>query len=68
MTEYEIEDLIQRRKNKDIGFARDLEGLLEQGLLEVAAKLIQQVVGVVVNLSEKFWNWLKSLFETEEVF
>lgn len=62
MTEEEIKRRVQHQKDKDNAFSKKLENLLEQGLLEAVAKLIKQVVGVVVDLSEMFWEWLKSLF------
>ena len=62
MTENEIQERVQNRMDRDEKFRDDLESLIEQGLYDLAKQLIKKVVGVVVDIADSFWLWLKSLF------
>ncbi|UTC63848.1 hypothetical protein E4O00_07945 [Treponema sp. OMZ 788] len=62
MDEYEIQERIQNKMERDAKFKNELEDLIAKGLLELAEKLIRKVVGVVVDLASNFWDWLMSLF------
>lgn len=62
MDEYEIQERIQNKMERDVKFKNELEDLLAKGLLELAEKLIRKAVGVVVDLASSFWEWLMNLF------
>lgn len=62
MTENEIQERIQNRMERDEKFRDELEDLILRGLYDLAKQLIKKAVGVVVDIADSFWIWLKSLF------